>query len=304
MAFNFGPFLLLFSCWVMSESVTPWTQHTRFPYPRLPPRVCSNSCPSSWWCYSTISSSAASFSLCLQSFPASGSFPVSQLFTSGGQSIGASASASVLSMNIQGWFPFALTGWISLQSKGLSRVFSSTQPSLWSSCHICTWLLEKPCVKVTQQCLTLCNPMVCPWNSPGKNTEVDRHSPLQVSNLGLLHCRQIIYHLIYHGIYSFDYKNLYQQSDVSAFNTLSRFVKAFLPRSKCLLISWLWPPSTVILEPKKIKSVTASTSSPSVCHEVVEPDAIILAFGMLSFKPAWCLNALATGFSNWSVYVP
>ena len=127
MAFNFGPFPLLSSFWVVSESLQPHgLQHTRFPYPLLPPRVCSNSCPLSWWCYSTIWSSAASFSSCLQSFPASGSFPVSQLFTSGGQSIGASASASVLPVNIQGWFPFGLTGWISLQSKGLSRVFSST----------------------------------------------------------------------------------------------------------------------------------------------------------------------------------
>ena len=188
MAFNFGPFpLFFFSFWVVSDSLQPHgLQHTRFPYPLLPPRVCSNSCPSSWWCYSTILSSAASFSFYLQSFPASGIFPVSQLFTSGGQSTGASASASVLP--IQGWFSFALTGWISLQSKALSRVFSSTtilqnpflgtQPSLWFNCHICTWLLEKPCVKVTQLCLTFCDPMVRSWNSPGKNTEVDCHSPL------------------------------------------------------------------------------------------------------------------------------
>ena len=100
-----------------------------------------------------ISSSAALFSFCLQSFPASGSFPMSQLFALGGQSIGVSASASVLPVSIQGWFPLALTGLISLQSKGLWRVFSlttvfkyqffGTQPSLWPSSHICTWLLEK-----------------------------------------------------------------------------------------------------------------------------------------------------------------
>ena len=100
------------------------------------------------------SSSVIPLFSCLQSFPASGSFPVSQLFASGGKSIGASASASVLSMNSQGWFPLGLTGLISLQSKGLSRVFSNTtvqkhqffssQPSLWSSSHICMWLLEKP----------------------------------------------------------------------------------------------------------------------------------------------------------------
>ena len=104
-------------------------------------RVSSDSYPCSRWWYPTISSSAVPFSSCLQSFPASGSFPMSWLFASGGQSIGAAASASVLPRNIQGWFPLGLTGWISLQSKGLSRVFSSTtvrkhqffgtQPSLW-----------------------------------------------------------------------------------------------------------------------------------------------------------------------------
>ena len=94
-------------------------QHDRLPCPSLPPRVCSNSCPLSLWCYLTISSSAALFSFCLQSFPEPGSFSVSQLFRSGGQSIGAWASASVLPMNIQGWFPLGLMGLISLQSKGL-----------------------------------------------------------------------------------------------------------------------------------------------------------------------------------------
>ena len=106
------------------------------------------------WCHPTTSSSVALFSSCPQSFPASGSFPMNWLFASGGQSIGASASASVFPMNIQGWFPLGLTGLISLQSKGLSRVFSNTtiqkhqcfgaQPSLWSNCHIHTWLLDKP----------------------------------------------------------------------------------------------------------------------------------------------------------------
>ena len=104
------------------------------------------------WCYPTISSSGTPFSFCLQSFPAFGSFPMSQLFISDGQNIGVSASVSVLPMNIQDSFPLGLIDLISLQSKGLSRVFSNTtvqkhqffgmQP-LWSSCHICTWLLEK-----------------------------------------------------------------------------------------------------------------------------------------------------------------
>ena len=98
-------------------------QHSRLPCPLLSPGVCSNSCPLSWWCYLIFSSSAAPF-FCLQSFPASGSFPMSQLFLSGGQSTGASASASVLPMNIQSWFPSGLTGLIFLLSKRFSRVFS------------------------------------------------------------------------------------------------------------------------------------------------------------------------------------
>ena len=127
-------------------------QHARLP---CPPTLgaCSNSCPLSLWCHPTISSSVIPFSSSLQSFPASGSFP-GQLFILGGQSIGASASASVLPMNIQGWFHLGLAGLISLLSKGLSRVFSNTtvqmhqffgaQPSSQSNSHIHSWLLEKP----------------------------------------------------------------------------------------------------------------------------------------------------------------
>ena len=100
--------------------------HTRLPCPSPSPGACSNSCPSSWWCHPTISSSVVPFSYCLQSFPASGSFPRSQFFSSGGQSIGVLASESILPMNIQDWFPLELTGLISLESKGLSRVFSNT----------------------------------------------------------------------------------------------------------------------------------------------------------------------------------
>ena len=137
----------------MSDSLPPHRlQHTRLPCPSSTPGACSNLYPSSWWCHPTISSSVSPFFSCLQSFPASGSFPMSQFFTSGGQSIGASASAPVLPMNIEHWFPLALTGLISLQSKGLSRVFSNTtvqkhqvfsaQLSLWSNSHVPTWLLE------------------------------------------------------------------------------------------------------------------------------------------------------------------
>ena len=111
----------------MSNSLqAPGLQHARLSCPSSTPRACSNSCALSWWCHPTISSSVFPFSSCPQSFPASGSFPMSQLFPSGGQSIGVSASASVLPMSIQDWFPLGWTGWISLLSKGLSRVFSNT----------------------------------------------------------------------------------------------------------------------------------------------------------------------------------
>ena len=112
---------------VMSDSwQPPEPQHTRPPCPSPAPRVYPNSCPLSWWCHPTVSSSVIPFSPCPQSFPALGSFQMSQLFKSGGQSIGVSASTSVLPMNTQDWFPLGWTTWISLQSKGLSRVFSNT----------------------------------------------------------------------------------------------------------------------------------------------------------------------------------
>ena len=211
---------LSFSCSVMSDSLWPHgLQHTRLPHPSPSLRACSNSCPLSQWCYPTVSSSVVPFSSCFKSFPASGSFLMSQLVASGGQSIGVSASASVLPMNIQDWFPLGLIDLISLQSKGLSRDFSNTtvqkhqfvgtQPSLWSNFH---------------------NHM-----TPGKTTALTRRTFVgKVMSL--------------------------------LFNMLSRLVIAFLPRSKHLLISWLQSPSAVILEPKKIKSVTVSIVSPSICH--------------------------------------
>ena len=114
---------LLSDVWLLA---THGLQHARLPCPLPTPRTCSNSYPSSWWCHPTISSSVIPFSSCLQSFPASGSFPMSQFFASGSQNIGASSLASVLPMNIQDWFLLGLTGLISLKSKGLSRVFSNT----------------------------------------------------------------------------------------------------------------------------------------------------------------------------------
>ena len=189
----------------MSDSLQPHVlQHARLSCPSLYPRLCSNSCPLNWWCHPTILSSLTHSSSCPQSFPASGSFLLSQLITSGDQSFGASTSASVLPMNVQGWFPLELTGLIFLLSKGLSRVFSSTtvgnhqffssQPSLWSASHNCTL-----CTTGKTIALTI-------WTFVGK-----------VRSLLL--------------------------------NTLSRFVVTFLPRSKCLLISWLQSPSAVVLGP-------------------------------------------------------
>ena len=116
-----------FSPSVVSDSLQPHgQQHTRFPCPSPTPEACSHSCPLSWWCHPAISSSVVPFSSHRQPFSASRSFPMSQFFISDGQRIGVPASASVLPMNIQDWFPLGLTGWISLQSKGLSRVFSNT----------------------------------------------------------------------------------------------------------------------------------------------------------------------------------
>ena len=140
---------------IVSNSLRPHeSQHTRPPSPSPTPRVHTNSCPSSRWCHPAISSSVVPFSSCSQSPPASGSFPMSQLFTWGGQSTGVSALASVLPKNTQDWSPLEWTSWISLQSKGLSRVFSNTtvqkhqffgaQPSSQSNSHIHTWPLEKP----------------------------------------------------------------------------------------------------------------------------------------------------------------
>ena len=209
----------------MSDSSKPHgLQYARLPCPSPTPGACSYSCPSSQWCHPTTSPSVFPFS-CLQSFPASGAFPVIQFFASGGQSIRVLASASV-----QGWYPLGFTSLIYSLSKGLSRVFSSTtawkhqffgtQPSLWSNSHIHNMTTGKTIA------LTI-------WTFVGKVTSL-------------------------------------------LLNMLSGVVIAFLPRSKHLLISWLQSLSAVILEPKKRISVTASTFSPSICCEVMGPDAMIL----------------------------
>ena len=147
--------IIQFSCSVLSDSLWPHeSQHARPPCPSPTPGVHSNACPLSRWYHPAISSSVIPFSSCPQSLPASESFPMSQLFAWGGQSIGVSASASVRPMNTQNWSRLGWTGWISLQSKGLLRVFSNTtvqkhqffgaQLSSQSNSHIHTWPLEKP----------------------------------------------------------------------------------------------------------------------------------------------------------------
>ena len=182
------------------------------------PGACSKSCPSSRWCHPTISSSVVPFSSCIQSFPASGSFQMSQLFASGVQSIGVSASTSVLTMSIQDWFLLGLTSLIFLQSKGLSRVFSNAT-------------VQKHQFFGTQ--LSLSNSH--PYMTPGKTTALTRWTFVG-KVISLL------------------------------FNILSRLVIDFLPGSKPLLTSWLQSPSAVTLESPKLKSLTVSTVSPSICH--------------------------------------
>ena len=189
----------------MSDSLQPHgLQHSRPPCPSQTLRACSNSCLLSWWCHPTISSSVIPFSSHLQSFPASGSFQMSQFFISGGQSIGVSASASVLPMNIQDWFPLGWTGWISLQCKRLKSLCqhrSSKASSLWHSAFFIVQLSH-------------------PYMTIGKTIALTRLTFVgEVMSL--------------------------------LFNTLSRLVITFLPRSKCFLISWLQSASAVILEPKK-----------------------------------------------------
>ena len=156
--------LLLYSCSVVSNFLWPHgLQHASLPCPSPCPGTCSSSCPLTWWCHPALSSSDTLLFPCLLSFRASGSFPISWFFASGGQSIGALVSASALPVIIQGWFSLGLTDLISFLSKGLSRVFSNTtvqkhqffgvQPSLWSNSHIHTWILEKPL-------LWLCGPLL------------------------------------------------------------------------------------------------------------------------------------------------
>ena len=166
-------------------------------------------------------------------------------FASGRQSIRVSASASVLPMNIQDWFPLGWTGCISFQSKGLSRVFSNTTVQRSINSSVLSFHYG-PTLTYIRDC----------WKAIALTRQ---------TFVGKVMCL--------------------------LFNMLSRLVTAFLPKSKCLLTSWLQSPSAVILEPRKIKSATVSTVSPSICYEVMGPDATIFIFWMLSFKPTFSLSS-------------
>ena len=208
-------FLLLFSHSVMSNTLQPHgLQHARLLCPSPSPRACSNSCPLSRWCHPTISDTVILFS-CLQPFPASGSFPMSQLFATGDQSIGVSASTPVLPKNTQDWFPLGWTGWISLQSKGLKSLLqhNSKASVLWLSAFFMVQLSH-------------------PYMTTGKTIALTIWIFI-VKVMSLL------------------------------FNMQSRFVTAFLPRSKHLLTLWLQSPSAVIWEPH-CSSLTPSVPAPLV----------------------------------------
>ena len=229
----------------MSDSLWPHgLEYARLPSPSQNPRACSNSCPlSQWWCHPTISS-VVPLSSCLQSFPASGSFPMSQFLESGGQSIGVSATATIHPVIIQDRFPLGLTGLISYSPRDSQE--SSPIPQFKSSILQC---LAFFIVQLSH-----------PYMTTGKTTALTRW--IFVGKVMSL-----------------------------IFNMLFRLVITFLPRSKHLLVSWLQSSSAVILEPRKIKSVTVSIVSPSICHEVMGPDSMIFAFWMLSFKLAFWLSS-------------
>ena len=207
---------------------TPWTAAHQASLSITTPRVYSNSCPLSRWCHPTMSSSVIPFSW-LQSFPTSGTFKMSQLFTSSGRSIGVSASTWVLPMNSQDWFPLGWIGWISCsprdsQEPSPTRQFKS----------INSWCPAFFMVQLSHLYMTT-----------GKTRALIR--------------------------WTFVGKVMSQ-----LFNRLSRLLITFLPRNKRLLISWLHSPSAVIWEPPKIKSATVSTVFPSICYELMGPDAMIL----------------------------
>ena len=266
---------------------------------------CSNSCPLSRWCHPTISSTVAPFSSCPQSFPTSGSFPVSQLFVLGDQSTGASASASVLPMTIQSWVPLGLIGLTSLLSKGFKgsspRGFPGSSGGKESACNAVDPGSNPGSGRFPGEGIG--NPL----QYSGLENSIDRgawqatvqgvaKSQTWLSNLHfhfLQHYNSEASVLQHSAFFMVQLSHLYMPTGKTIaltiwtfvskvmsllLNVLSRFVRAFLPRSKNLLILWLQSRSTVILERKKVKSITVSIFFPSICHEVMGPHAMILVF--------------------------
>ena len=224
--------LLLFSCSVVSDSLQLCgLPHARLPCPSPSPRACSNSCLLSLWCHQAISSSVVPSSSCLQSFRASGSFPMSHFFALDGQSIGASASVSVLPMNIQDWFPLGMVVWLPCSPRD-SQEFSPV---------------------------------------PQFETSLSKHPDFFMVQLSHLYitARKTI---------ALTIQAFFDKVIPLLFNILSKIVIAFLSRRKHILNSWLQSLSAVILKPKKIKSIVASTFYPSICHEMMVQDARIIAF--------------------------
>ena len=229
-----------FSCLVLSHSLWPHgLQHAKPPCPSPAPRVYPNSSPLSWWCHATISSSVVPFPSCLQSFPASGYFQMSQLLVSGGHfNISPSSEhPELISFRTDWWDLLVVQGTL----KSLLQNHRSKASILRRSAFFTVQLSH-------------------PYMTTGKTIALTTRTFVN-KVMSLL------------------------------FNMLSRLVIIFLPRSKRLLILWLQSPSAVILEPRKIKSATVSTVSPSICHEVMGPDAMIFIFWMLSFKPTFSLSS-------------
>ena len=237
--------------------VTHELQHTRLPCPSPAPEACSYSCPLSQWCHPIISSSVIPFSSCLQYFPESRSFLMSQFFTSDGQSIGVSALSISPSNEYSGLISFRMD-WLDLPAiQGILKNLLQHHSSKASVFRCSAFFIGQ---------------LSHPYMTTGKTIALTR--------------------------WTFVRKDRYL-----LFNMLSRLVIAFLPKSKHLLISWLQSPSTVILEPPKMKPLTVPIVSPSICHEVMGPDAMTLVFWLLSFNPLFHspLSLSSGGFSSSSL---
>ena len=271
---------------------TTWTV-ARLSCPSPTSGACSDSCPSSRWCHPTISSSVASSSSCLQPFAASGSFPVSQFFASGGQSTGASASASVLPINIQGWFLLGQNGWISLQSKRLFKSLlqhHSSKASILQCSAFFIVQLSHPYIttgktialttwtfvgKVMSLLFNMLSKLFMGFisSSDGKASTCNAGDQVSIPGSGRSpgegNGNPLLYSCLENptdrGAWWATIYGVAKSDTTEQLTHTHKLFIAFLPRSKRCLISWLQSPSAVILEPKKIKSVTVSIVFPSIC---------------------------------------